>query len=137
MVKAVPTIEESTQRIAAYIAEVIPKTGDFVIEQAPDVLQQIVRLDLYRAVMNSAVFAALDVALVILVVLGLRTLRRNLGKSGEVADAGKFLGGMAAGVAVFMLVILLPLTAGGVRSTLGPLFAPKAHLLERIGVLKP
>jgi hypothetical protein len=122
-----PTTQQSIDKIAAYIADALPKAGDFALEQAPDVLQQIIALDFWRAVYGGVVLGACSVVLWIIVWRSVRCLADND------MDTRGFVGTVFGGIAAVLCTIGFCVVTEG---AIAPIFAPKAHLLERIGVLK-
>ena len=128
-VSTIPTLEQSAQKVAAYLADTIPQAGDFVIEQAPDVVRELVALDLYRALGKASIY-------LVLFLVGMVFTRKLFAfgkKWGEDSEGASFIP-FAAVIAA--CPILLGCSLSNAYAAIGPAFAPKAHLLERIGVLK-
>ena len=95
--------------------EVADKTGDFVVEQAPDVVNQLVSYYTALSIAGVAVGGSLLLTGVVCIVLGLRD---RYGEGGK-----EFIGGMASLVGmpllIFSTIELLKLT-----------LAPKIWLME-------
>jgi len=147
-----PTLEQSAQKVAAYLADTIPQAGDFVIEQAPDVVRQIITLDLYRSLACALLFVIASAF-----VAGLSLVFRNRARAAWKAHnaipgdvkwdttayndrsyaKGAYEGWTTGWIVSIVCAGLLWIgVSTHLYNAIGPAFAPKAHLLQRIGVLK-
>ena len=128
-VVSVPTFEQSAQKLAAYVVDSIPKAGNFVVEQAPDVLRQIVYLDIAQSVAGGSMFL---IAAIVMTVLLRPIFRLSARKSEDTGGASVIPSILAIVACVAMFVNAAVCFHGAV----GPAVAPKAWILQRAGILK-
>lgn len=119
--------DERISKILDWLADRITKAESFVLEQAPDIVQQIVSMDCATAWLTVA-------AMVFLIFLGICAYGVFWFCSRSMPDRG-FARAMAA---MFLMLLGIPAIELGanLKTAIKCHVAPKAYLLERVGVLK-
>lgn len=108
--------------VMAWMAQRIMKAEGFILEQAPDVIQQIITMDFVQAI-SVALCLAMAVPFVVLI------LRLAWKDVEEVRPLIAVFGGV-------LVMIMLVISGCHVAKAIRIHCAPKAYLLERVGVLK-
>lgn len=128
-----PTINKTDEVLAQVLTkalEVAEKTGQFVIEQAPDVVQQLI---LYYTVLYWAYIAFGLLVLAVGMTLSVRSFKSALARAEkhdykDADDFGQFWFGMLAGVV--SSVAFLFLFINNISAALKITLAPKVWLIE-------
>lgn len=114
--------------VMAWLAQRITKAETFILEQAPDVIQQIIVMDFVQAI-SVALCLAMAVPFVVLMLwLGWK----SAGKSDDPILFKAIL--WMIGVAVLALLSIS--IAKNATQAIRIHCAPKAYLLERVGILR-
>ncbi len=122
-----PQVNEALGKIVTWLGEKLPQAGDFVISEAPSVIRQIIYLDIAR----SSVIAVLSaIGIIILYRLYKQCIFLTTDCDTEAVGV---IGIVLSGTAIIVLAITISCQ---IYNMTGPIFAPKAYLLERIGVLR-
>lgn len=123
--------DERVGKILDWLTDRITKAEGFVLEQAPDVIQQIITMD----VITSAVWLLAFVVSVFAIMSAYRLVWVSSSKWKDEQDRV-----MARGILGFIAGLFLIALAVGITISLATIakakYAPKAYLLERVGVLK-
>lgn len=123
--------DERVAKILDWLADRITKAESFVLEQAPDVVQQIITMDVIGAVIHAAVLVA---AALVSFAVG-AWLWRVAGRFSDPTDvAGTRIVG--CGLIWFASSACLFFAVGDATLVVKATYAPKAYLLTRVGVLK-
>ena len=116
--------DERVAKILDWLADRVTKAENFVLEQAPDVVQQIIAFDMVHsiAVLVGCILGIVIVSIVFTAIL----------KTKETGDfiALCFMGSIGA---MFVCTVIVFVQATHIAQMH---VAPKAYLLQRVGVLK-
>lgn len=114
--------------VMAWLAQRITKAETFILEQAPDVIQQIIVMDFVQAI-SVALCLAMAVPFVVLMLwLGWK----SAGKSNDPI----FFKAILWMIGVAVLALLSISIAKNATQAIRIHCAPKAYLLERVGILR-
>ena len=114
--------------VMAWLAQRITKAETFILEQAPDVIQQIIVMDFVQAI-SVALCLAMAVPFVVLTLwLGWK----SAGKSNDPI----FFKAILWMIGVAVLALLSISIAKNATQAIRIYCAPKAYLLERVGILR-
>lgn len=114
--------------VMAWLAQRITKAETFILEQAPDVIQQIIVMDFVQAI-SVALCLAMAVPFVVLMLwLGWK----SAGKSNDPI----FFKAILWMIGVAVLALLSISIAKNATQAIRAHCAPKAYLLERVGILR-
>jgi len=124
--------DDRINKIIDYLANRVEKIESFAAEQIPDVIQQIVTMDLVTALASvTCILLVILLGLVIYIFIWKITKNQK--------EENKWMPRIIAAVvfvpiaSVLIGVVLIPNTITALKAN----YAPKAYLLERVGVLKP
>ena len=110
--------------------EVAEKSGNFVIEQAPDLVKQLIT---YKTV-ETSISVLIEITLMYLIFRYFKYLyKKNNEDSDFISDNGFHIGGILilSGVAIFMFFVFI----NDISKLIQLIFAPKIYLLEYIAKL--
>lgn len=125
-------IDERISKILDWMADRVSKTENFVLEQAPDVIQQIVTMDAVDSMLVGACLVLL--AGVIAMVCAIIMYRTSRTKNPDTEKSTAY--GMTTFIGGFAVVVVMFFAVANFRTCIKATYAPKGYLMERIGVLK-
>ena len=110
--------------------EVAEKSGNFVIEQAPDLVKQLIT---YKTV-ETSICVLIEITLMYLIVIYFKYLHKKNNEDSSFIEVNSFhIGGMLISlvVAIFMFIAFI----ADISNLIQLIFAPKIYLLEYIAKL--
>ena len=110
--------------------EVAEKSGNFVIEQSPDLVKQLIT---YKTI-ETSISVLIEIALMYLIVIYFKYLYKKNNEDNSFVDLNSFhIGGIliSSCVAIFMFIAFI----NDISNLIQLIFAPKIYLLEYIAKL--